>query len=92
MIISVLRFLRPLKYVSNFWRSYEIPFINCEVKLKRRQIKHCVFSLSGTRNGYVNADSNTITATIKDTKVYVPVVTLPEKGNQELSKPVRKGF
>ena len=24
----------PLKYLSNFWRSLEIPLINCKVELK----------------------------------------------------------
>ena len=24
----------PLKYLSNFWRSFEIPLINCKVELK----------------------------------------------------------
>ena len=66
--------------------------INCEVKLKRRQIIHCVFNLLGTENGYFNADCDKITVTIKDTKFHAPVVTLPEKGNQKLSKPLRKGF
>ena len=66
--------------------------INCEVKLKRRQIKHCVFNLLGTGNDYVNADSDNITVTIKDTNFHVPVITLPEKVNQKLSKPLRKGF
>ena len=33
-----------------------------------------------------NADSNNIVFTIKDTKLYNPVVTLPAKGNQKLSK------
>ena len=39
-------------------------------------------------NGNVNdtASGNNITFTIKDTKLYVPVVTLSSRDNQKLSK------
>ena len=36
--------------------------------------------------------SNNIIFTIKDTKLYVPVVTLTAKDNQKLSKWLSKGF
>ena len=26
----------PLKYLSNFWRSLDLPLINCEIKLDLR--------------------------------------------------------
>ena len=29
----------PLKYLSNFWRSLEMPLINCKVELKLRWAK-----------------------------------------------------
>ena len=31
-----------LKYLSNFWRSVEIPLINCKVGLKLKWRKYCV--------------------------------------------------
>ena len=31
-----------LKYLSNFWRSLEMPLINCKVELKLRWTKYCV--------------------------------------------------
>ena len=34
----------PLKYLSNFWRPLEMPLINCQVELKLKWTKHCVFS------------------------------------------------
>ena len=54
-----------------------MPLINCKVELKLKWIKYCVLSLAGTENG-VNDNNNTnnIIFTIKDTKLYVPVVTL----------------
>ena len=39
-----------------------------------------------------NADSNDNIFTIKDTKLYVPVVTLSAKDNQKLSKRLSKEF
>ena len=32
----------PLKYLNNFWRSFEMVLINCNVELKLRWTKHCV--------------------------------------------------
>ena len=34
----------PLKYLSNFWRSLDSSFINCEIKLDLSWSKNCVFS------------------------------------------------
>ena len=34
----------PLKYLSNFWRTLEIPLINCEVNLILTWSKDCVIS------------------------------------------------
>ena len=39
-----------------------------------------------------NVDSNNIIFTIKDTKLYVPVVTLSAKDNKKLSKFLSKVF
>ena len=49
-----------------------------------------VLSAAGADNE--NADSNNIIFTIKDTKLYVSVVTLSAKDNQKLSKLLSKGF
>ena len=55
----------PLKYLSNFWWSLEMPLINCKVEFKLT--KYCVLSAAGADNA--NADSNNIIFTIKDTKL-----------------------
>ena len=62
--------------------------INCKVELKLRRTKHCVLSVAGTDNANGNNDDNII-FTIKDTKLYVPVVTLSARVNQKLSKLLR---
>ena len=56
----------PLKYLSNFWRTLEMPLINCEVNLILAWSSTCVITTS-TGAG---------TFAITDTKFYVPVVTL----------------
>ena len=63
-------------------------FINCKVELKLKWTKYCVLSAGGNDN--VNGNSNNIIFTIKDTKLFVPVVTLLAKDNQNLSKFLRK--
>ena len=74
----------PLKYLSNFWRSLEMPLINCQVELKLKWTNNCLSSA----NGNDNTDPNDI----RDTKYYVSMVTLSAKDNKKLSKLLRKGF
>ena len=70
----------PLEYLSNFWRSLEIPLINCKVELKRKWTEYCVLSVAGKENNINDdADANNITFTIKDRKLYVPLVSLLAK-------------
>ena len=62
-----------LKYLSNFWRTLEIPLINCKIKLKLKWIKYCFLSAIGADNNDTNFGN--INFTIEDTKLDVPVVT-----------------
>ena len=70
-----------LKHLSNFWRSLDIPLINCEVELISTWSKNCVLA-----DMTVNADADPAivaisgaTFKIKETKLYVPVVTSSKK-------------
>ena len=72
----------PLKYLSNFWRSLEIPLINCKVELSLRWYENYILS---------NVAGNS-TFTITDAKLYVPVVTLKSEDNTKLSKLSTEGF
>ena len=72
----------PLKYLSNFFRSLEMPLINCKIKLNLTWKKECVLS---------NQDGATVFI-INDTKLYVPVVTLPKEDNKDFIKQQNKGF
>ena len=68
-------------------------FINCKVESKLKWANYCILSATGNDNNInENANANNIIFTIKDTKLYVPVVTLSAKDNQKLSKLVSKGF
>ena len=40
----------PLKYLSNFWRSLEMPLINCKIHLELNWSKDCVMSTIADRN------------------------------------------
>ena len=64
-------------YLSNFWQSLEIPLINCKVELRLRWTKDCVLSVVANDND--DANPNDVIFTIKNTKLYVPVVTLSAK-------------
>ena len=71
----------PLKHLSNFWRSLNIPLINCEVELILTWSKNCVLAdmtLDVAANPAIVAPSGAIFQ-ITDTKLYVPVVTLSKK-------------
>ena len=56
--------------------------INCKVEFKWTE--SCVLSATGADNN--DANSKNIIFTIKETKLYVPVVTLSAKDNQKPSK------
>ena len=72
----------PLKYLSNFWRSLEMPLINCEVNLILTWSSTCVITNS--------TDAGTFEIT--DTKLYVPVVTLSTQENTKLLQQLKSGF
>ena len=72
----------PPKYLSNFWRSLEMPLINCKVELSLTWNPNCVLS---------NLVGNS-TFTITDAKLYVPVVTLSTEDNAKLSKLLTERF
>ena len=80
----------PLKYLSIFWRSLKMLLINCKVEWKLEWTKYCVLSSTGADND--NANHNNIIFTIKDTKLYLPVVSLSARENQKLSDLLSKGF
>ena len=90
----------PLKHLSNVWRSLNIPLINCEVELILTWFKNCVLIEKSTRDVNYNAvprvseinNPENATFRIKDTKLYVPVVTLSKENGIKFLEQLKSGF
>ena len=63
------------KYLSNFWRSLEMPLINCKVHLQLNWIEDCILS----------SDGDSVKFKIADAKLHVPIMTLSTKDNVNLA-------
>ena len=72
----------PLKCLSRFWRTLEMPLINCEVNLILTWSSTCVITHSNGAG----------TFPITDTKLYVPIVTLSTQENTKLLQQLKSGF
>ena len=72
----------PLKHLSNFFKSLEMPLINCKIKLNLTWKKECVLSTGVGEAVFI----------INDTKLYVPVVTLSKEENKDFIEQKNKGF
>ena len=86
----------PLKYLSNFWKTLDIPLINCEVSLILTWSENCVLTDIKTQTARetrvaINAPTNA-TFKITDVKLYVLVVTLSTENDKTLLKQLRTGF
>ena len=60
--------------LSNSWRLFELSLINCKVELKLKWTNYCALSAADGDNE--NDENDNIIFAIKNTKLYVPVVTL----------------
>ena len=72
----------PLKYLSNFWRSLEMPLINCKVHLELNWIEDCILSSAGDSSKFE----------ITDAKLHVLIVTLSTKESVDLTKQLNERF
>ena len=75
----------PLKYLSNFWRTLEMPLINCEVNLILTWSSTCVLISTNIQN-------QSATFAITDTKLYILVATLSTQENNKLLQQLKSGF
>ena len=76
------KILVPLKYLSNFWRSLEIPVINCKIHLE----------LNWTEDSILSSDGDSAKFKITGAKLHVPIVTLSTKDNANLTKQLSDEF
>ena len=97
-----LEIVVPLKYLSNFWRSLDMPLINCEVSLTLTWSENCVLTDITTQTTRAAQGDNPArlaihfptyaTCQITDTKSYVPVVTLSTKVDNNFLEQLKSGF
>ena len=71
-----------LKYLSNFWRSLEMPLISRKVHLELNWIEDCILSSVG----------DSAKSKITDARLHVPIVTLSTGNNANLKKQLSCGF
>ena len=83
--IDDVEIMVPLKYLRNFWRTLEMPLINCKVELILTWSANCVII-------YINVANQVPTFTITETNLYVPVVTLSTQDNAKLLPQLKSGF
>ena len=72
----------PLKYLSNFWRTLEMPLMSCEVEPILTWSEDCVISSATGETKFA----------ITETKLYVPVVTLSTEDNAKLLQQLKSNF
>ena len=65
----------PLKYLSNFWKSLEMPLINCKIHLELTWIEDSILSIAGDTEKFKITDAN----------LHVPIITLSTKDNLNLT-------
>ena len=75
----------PLKYLSNFWRTLEIPLINFEIELILTWSEYCIIINTNIAN-------QNPTFTITETTLHAPVVTLSTEDNAKLLPQLKSRF
>ena len=81
----------PLKYLSNFFRSIEMPLINCRSILQLNWDEYCVMYRD---DAYDDGDANNSETIfkIRSSKLCVPIVYLSTEDNVRLKKQPNEGF
>ena len=75
----------PLKYLSNFWATLEMPLINWEANLILTWSANCAII-------YTNVANQNPTFAIAETKLYVPIVTSSIQDNTKLLQQLKSGL
>ena len=72
----------PFKHLRNFWRTLEMPLVNCEVDVILTSSKDSVTTNSPGAGNFK----------ITETKLYVPIVTWSTHDNTKLLQQLKSGF
>ena len=79
--VKEAKIVAPLKYLSNFWRSLEMPLMNCKVYVELNRLEDCILS----------SDRDTAKFEITDTKLHV-LNYISTKDSANLAKQLNEGF
>ena len=103
---KIIEIVVPLKQLSNFWRTIEMPLINCEIELILTWSENCVLTDNTTHTARdadpdanppaqarerIDASTNA-TFKITDTKLHVPIVTLSTKNDKKILEQLKSVF
>ena len=96
MKINETKLAIPLKHLSNFQKSLNVPLINCEVRLNLTWSKNCLLVAVTERdaeNDYPAIVAPTkLEFKITNTKLYIPVVTLSKRNDIKHLEQLKGGF
>ena len=84
--VNNVKLVVPLKCTSNFFRSLELPLVNCKIELELTWHRDCMISSADAAAGQV------VSFMITNTKLYIPIVTLSTKDNNNVAKQLSNGF
>ena len=92
----------PLKYLSNFWKSLDLPLINYEIDFDLSWSRYCIISeilraFEAVPNPNparyrVTSQAASVMSQINNAKVYVPVVILSINDNTKFLENINQGF
>ena len=78
----------PLKHFSSFWRTLNIPLINCEIEMILTRSKNgALADITPANNLPTELEFQMIA-----TKLYVPIVTLSTEIDRKLLEQLKSGF
>ena len=77
------RNMGPLRYLINFWKTLEMPLVNCEISLILTSSENCKLI-------YGSIDDQVPNFAITGTKFYVPIVTLSTQKNVKTIRSIKR--
>ena len=77
------RNMGPLRYLINFWKTLEMPLVNCEISL-------ILTSSENWKLIYGSIDDQVPNFAITGTKFYVPIVTLSTQKNVKTIRSIKR--
>ena len=83
MMTQKYRNMGPLRYLINFWKTLEMPLVNCEISL-------ILTSSENWKLIYGSIDDQVPNFAITGTKFYVPIVTLSTQKNVKTIRSIKR--